>query len=136
MYFLFADCYLSWEWCEKEQLLIICLCVPECDSSISKSCSRYEEGTCRPACNAEERLVDAKCPGAACQCCARPCTPRQSCVDAGGVCIEDQKDCKDGILDSDGCDGYKCMCCKPLSKEECPYPLCHKFVLVVTVVVL
>ncbi len=73
--------------------------------------------------------MDAKCPGGSCQCCARPCTPRQSCVDAGGVCIEDQKDCKDGILDSDGCDGYKCMCCKPLSKEEWPEPLCHKFVL-------
>lgn len=89
-----------------------------CEETASESCSKYEGGTCRAACRAEERLVPAKCRrgGAGCQCCARSCSPRESCVAMGGFCVDKNHDCKDGVLDHDGCDGYKCACCKPISK--------------------
>lgn len=83
----------------------------------SKSCSKYEGGTCRSGCVAPERLVSARCMGNHRYCCAKPCIPQKSCAEANGLCVENKRDCRHGILDHKGCLGYKCMCCKPLSKE-------------------
>nr|XP_053635452.1 keratin-associated protein 10-7-like [Cherax quadricarinatus] len=78
----------------------------------TKLCSLYDEGQCKTSCAPYERVISGICNlGSKCKCCAPPCKPLKSCTDVKGFCVQDRKDCVNGLINVGDCQGYGCLCC-------------------------
>ncbi|XP_045120442.1 mucin-19-like [Portunus trituberculatus] len=100
-------------------------CIEDRDCAQPLEC-RKNNGVCMKTCSGDERELKDLCytynTGPTCRCCAPKCSQDSACTLWGGVCVDGPEQCPTEFgthMVSEGCTGYNCVCCKPVSGRDC-----------------
>ncbi|XP_042885361.1 uncharacterized protein LOC122261661 [Penaeus japonicus] len=97
-----------------------CVCCASCKGTEKKKCTKRGGRCLKKQTKKRTELIPNACKLEGCDCWAKPCKPKQSCIDADGTCVSKKKDCPSRVLKKSYCKGKKCFCCLPPSPVPPP----------------